>query len=165
MYGDAVKAGGNVHVGQQVPGAFPPGYTGQPVYPGFPPGYCATQAPVCGPNPCPQRRLLGGNSGTVAAGGTGSVTITTQVPVVMRCWGVDRSSAPFVRFTSINTGVVNLIVGGSVIGDAALPDSTCGNVLDGLPLVPGQNLVFNFTNIGGAPVIVDVWIGAELLCL
>jgi len=149
------------HVGQQfIQPVLPNG--GQQPYQANP--YCGLIEPIC-PTACPQRRLIGGFSDGVAAnGGAGVITIQSQIPVVMRCWGIGRRAAPFVRFTGIVNGVCNLILGGTIYGDAGLPYAiTCGSVVDGYALLPGQRIVFSFTNISAQAVDTDIWLGVDLL--
>ena len=146
-----VNQGQAVHVGQAASMA------GNP--------YCGLTTPVC-PTECPQRRLLGGFVNDVPQlGGAGRIEISTQIPVVMRCWGISRAAAASVRISSIINGVTNLILGGTVHGDAGLPFAiTCGSVLDGYMLLPGQKLIFDFVNYSGQVVSVDIWISGELVC-
>jgi len=176
MYGDSIRAGGASvgavpRVGQngnQPPVAVPPPVA---LPPGAPPGYyppnayCGINAPVC-PTECPQRRIIGGHSTLIPAGGGGTILIQSQVPFVARGWGIDSASAPLVRFSGILNGVCNLILGGDVNGEAGLPCCcmSCGSVVDGYPLLPGQNMQFTFTNFSGGAVEVDVWVCGELLC-
>ena len=164
MYGDSIRAGGNVsvsgaaHVGQAAaPAAAPAAGPGS--------AYCGLTSPVC-PQECPQRRLVGGHSAHVVSGGAGSVTVKAQIPFVARCWGMDSASAPFVRLGSIINGVTDLILGGDINGEAGTPGcaQNCGGVIDGYPLLPGQFMTFNFTNFGGGAVDVDIWVSGELLC-
>jgi hypothetical protein len=111
------------------------------------------------------RRVLGGfNAVAVAAGAAGLVAIVTQVPVVMRCLTTTTLSAPFHRVTAIFVGTINHLVGGTVPGDSFLPIQRCTSLVDGIPLVPGMTLQINFTNIGGAPLIVEYGVDAELMC-
>jgi hypothetical protein len=150
-YGDATMARG-AHVGQG--GAYAQAAAAQSG------SQCQSPMGQVGP-----KRVLGGfNAIAVIPGANGVVNITTQVPVVMRCLTTTELASPFHRVTAIFVGTINHLVGGTVPGDSFLPIQRCTSLVDGIPLVPGMTLAINFLNIGGAPLIVEYGVDAELMC-
>jgi len=148
-YGDATMARG-AHVGQ---GAYSQAAAAQAG------SQCQSPMGQVGP-----KRVLGGFSLAIAPGAAGVVNIQTQVPVVMRCLTTTELASPFHRVTAIFVGTINHLVGGTVPGDSFLPIQRCTSLVDGIPLVPGMTLAINFLNIGGAPLIVEYGVDAELMC-